>query len=194
MRIITALALAAVAATAAPSLAAPARGVSFTDPAGDANGTDGANGTGSQAALDVRKVTLSPFQRTAKSSGVTVRVELAAAPSTAPGTSYVFSATQWGCTLTVSRTVTAEGVSSNEVRTCGTGSAGTSHDLGSASLVTSGNAIVFTVPADDLVDSSLGAGLKDIEVSTTIGDPAAGMPSPRRIDRALCPRTYRLGT
>ena len=195
MRTLTALALALVAATAASASAAPARrpaGVTFTDPGGDANALDGANNTGSQAQFDVVKVKLTPFDRTKKTSGVTVAIELAGTPSMTPGTSYTFTASQFGCTVTVSRTITAEGISGNSIETCGTGG-GVSHGM-TSSLVNIGKTIVFTVPADEFFDATIGAGLRDIEVATTVGDPAVGAPSPRRVDRALYTKTYRLGS
>lgn len=200
MRTTTALALALVAATAATATsagAAPARrpaGVTFTDPAGDANALDGANNAGSQAALDIVKVRLLPFDRTKSTSGITVAVELGAAPLMAPGTSYALSATQSGCTISISRTVTAEGVSSNALTVCGTAMGGYRHDNDGHAVV-SGKSLVFNVPAIELFDDSVGAGLKDVEVSTSVGDPAFGMGSPpRRVDRAVYTGTYRLGS
>src|SRR5688500_31001 len=147
MRTLTALALALVAAAAVPANAAPARrpvGVTFTDPAGDANGLDGASSTGSQAALDILKVRLLPYERTKDTSGITVAVALGAAPLTAPGTSYVLSATQHGCTMTISRTLTAEGVSSNRVTICGTAMGGYRHD-NAGNVVVTGKSLVFNV-------------------------------------------------
>lgn len=195
MRTLTALALALVAATAGSAAAAPARpsGVTFTDPAGDANGLDGANPTGSQAALDILKVRLTPYDRTRHTSGVTVRIDLGAAPLTAPGTSYVLNATQNGCTMTISRTITAEGVSAHRLTMCGETMGGYRHD-NRGRLIVTGNSIRFDIPAVELYDASVGAGLKDIVVSTSAGDPAIGTPVPREVDRAVYTKSYRVGS
>jgi len=195
MRTLTALALALVAATAGPAAAAPARpsGVTFTDPAGDANGLDGAHGAGSQPAFDVLKVRLSPHAPTRHESGVTVRIDLAAAPPTTPGTSYFFRTEQHGCETRVTYTVGTDRPERSILTTCGT-SGGFSFSSLVDPLRVSGSSVTFVVPADALTDATRGAGLKGIEVGTAVGDPMFAASPPAPVDRATYAKVYRVGS
>lgn len=193
MRRSLALVLAVAALSAGTADAAPL-GVTFTDPAGDANFLDGAHGAGSQAAFDVTKVRISPYQRTKKTSGLTIRIDIAAVPSTAPGSSYVFVARQGACDITVSRTATTDGIANSTFVVCEP-VVGEYHSYSVAKgMRPTGNSIVFTVPADALPDAALGATLTGIEVATATGEPLSGFASPARIDRAGYPKAYRVGS
>lgn len=197
MRRVPALAVTAVTAvlaTAAVAGAAPARGVTFTDPAGDANGLDGRATAGSQAAYDITRVTLTPHARTARAAGLTIRLDLAAAPSTAPGSSYVFAARQDGCDLTVSRTMTSDGVTGSTLVNCAPGVGQLHSYTVTTGVVARGKSLTFTVPADALPNSAVGATLTGIEVGTTTGDQSSGVAAPARIDRATYAHPYRVGS
>lgn len=199
MRIVTAVTLALVAATAAAADAAPARrpaGVTFTDPAGDANALDGANNTASQPAFDILKVKLSPHQPTKTSSGVSVRIDLAADAPAQPGTSYVFAAKQYGCDLTATFTVGPDGtIANSRLTVCGSSGGGySSGTFTDADFAIRGKTVTFGIPADAFVDSYPGSSISDIKVSTSAGEPASGAPSPADVDRALHPKRYRLGS
>ncbi|HWL37288.1 MAG TPA: hypothetical protein VNQ77_13985 [Frankiaceae bacterium] len=194
MRRIPALAVSLVLATAAAAGAAPARGVTFTDPAGDADAVDGRAGATSQARFDVVRVRLAPHARTAKSSGVAIRIDLASAPSTSPGSSYFFTAKQGACDITVSRTATTDGIANSTLVMCGP-VVGEYHSTSVAKgLSPTGTSISFTVPADALPNPALGAQLTAIEVGTSAGEPVSGYASPARIDRAAYAKAYRLGS
>ena len=193
MRRSLALALVSAALLSAPATAAP-RGVTFTDPAGDANGSDGRVPAGSQAAFDVTRVRISPFQRTAKESGLAIRVDLSATPSTTPGSSYYFVARQGACDITVSRTASHDGIANSTLVMCGP-VVGEYHSYSLAKgLVANGRSITFTVPAEAIPDAALGARLTAIEVGTATGEPVSGYASPARIDRAAYPQAYRIGS
>lgn len=187
------LALAAATLLAAPASAAP-RGVTFADPAGDANFLDGAHNAGSQPAFDVTSVRIAPYHRTAAQSGLAIRVDLAATPSTSPGSSYFFVAKQGGCDISVSRTATTDGIANSTLVTCGP-VVGEYHSYSVArGLAPSGRSITFTVPAEALPDAAIGATLTAIEVGTAPGEPVSGYASPARIDRAAYPKPYRIGS
>ena len=194
MRRVPALAVSLVLATAAAAGAAPARGVTFTDPAGDADGVDGRAGATSQAAYDVVRVRLAPYQRTAKTSGVSVALTLAALPSTSPGSSYFVSATQGACEITASRTATAtDGFAESTLVTCGT-LGGWEHRNYSAGLKASGKTITFTVPAGVLPNARVGAPLTNVRVGTAAGEPVSGTIAPAHVDTARYAKAYRVGS
>lgn len=193
MRRALALALAATAAfLAAPADAAP-RGVTFTDPAGDANGLDGNAPAGSQAAFDVTRVRIAPHAPTKRQAGLTIRLDLAAVTNTMPGSSYVFTATQGACTITASRTWTTTGAGDSTLVTCGP-VGGLSHRGYSVRPGAAGRSVTFVVPAEHLPDSGIGATLTGIEVRTAFGEPAVGLAAPAMVDRATYPKAYRIGS
>lgn len=192
-RLTAALAVTAAALLAAPAAAAPA-GVTFADPAGDANGLDGRAPAGSQAAFDILRVRLSPHGRAGGTSGVAIRINLAAAPSMSPGSSYVFTAKQADCDITVSRTATTDGVAGSTFVACRP-VVGEYHSYSVAKgFAANGRSLTFTVPADALPNAAVGAALTDVEVGTATGEPVSGFAAPARIDRAAYPQAYRLGS
>ena len=193
MRRALAIACAAAALAAAPANAA-ARGVTFTDPAGDANALDGRAPAGSQASFDLTKVRIAPHAPTKTRAGLAIRVDLAAVTSTAPGSSYVFTATQGACTITASRTWTADGSAGDSTLvTCGP-LGEWSHRGYSVKPAGAARAVTFTVPAEFLPDASIGATLTGVEVWTAFGEPAVGLMAPAMIDRAAYPKPYRIGS
>ena len=181
-----------LAASGAASAAAP-RGLTFTDPAGDANFADGANGAGSQASLDVLKVRITPYARTAHTAGITVRIDLAGPVSVTPGSSYFVSAKEAGCDITAARTAGADGVVDSMLVNCGDGSGRQSSAmLGTARLT--GKSVTFDVPAEALPDGRIGAKLTDVQAGTSIADPAIGTTSPVHVDTARATVAYALGS
>jgi hypothetical protein len=188
-----ALAVAAVLAAAGVATAAPARGVSFSDAVGDANGLDGASTVGSQPAFDVRRVTLAPYGRTSRTSGLTVRVDLTGPVSASPGSSYVFTAKQGECDLTFTRTITTDGVGASTLVVCGA-VVGEYHSHSVSTAPAGGRSVTFEIPAELLPNATVGAQLTAIEVGTAAGEPVSGSATPARIDRAAYPDAYRLGS
>jgi hypothetical protein len=193
MRRIPALAVSLVLAGAAAAGAAPSRGVTFTDPAGDADGVDGRAGAASQAAYDVVRVRLTPHAPTRTASGVTVRVDLASVASTTPGSSYVFTATQGACAITVSRTFTPDGAADSTLVTCGPLGEWENRGYAVRSAPAS-KSMTFVVPAAVLPSARPGATLTGIEVGTAFGEPVSGTFAPARIDTARYAKAYRLGS
>jgi hypothetical protein len=189
------LAAALLAATAATEATAAApRGLTFTDPANDANFSDGAAPAGSQASFDVLRVRITPYARTRKTAGLTIRVDLAAAPSTAPGSSYVVVAQQNGCDITASHTASTEGASNSVVTTCGPTSVSYwAYDADKAFAPT-GKSLTFVVPPEALLDAGLGARLSDLTVATSAGEPVSGLAAPAHIDTARAPKPYVIGS
>ena len=169
--------------------------MTFTDPAGDANGLDGANGTGSQASFDIVKVWLGPHLPTKSDSGITVRLTLSAAPNTTPGSSIVFAAKQIGCDITVTKTFGVDGATPSSIRTtCGDVSAHGSTTNDGGAIIVSGTSLIVSIPAGWLLESRRGAGVSNIAVSTAVGDPATGAAAPAAVDTARYAKVYRVGS
>ena len=173
-RVLTAAVL-AVLATAATAGAAPPRGLSFTDPAGDANFADGRTTTGSQAAFDVVRVTLSPAARTRTHSSIAVRIDLAAPAATTPGTGFFVSAKQDGCDIRVDLALGTEGWDTSYRRSCvGSPVQGSySASMISAGTSPAGRSVTLVLPAAALADSRIGARITGIAAGTSVADPAA---------------------
>ena len=193
MRRVPALAVSLVLATAAVAGAAPARGVTFADPAGDADGVDGRAAAASQPAFDVVRVRLAPHERTAKGSGIAVTLTLAGAPSTAPGSTYFLKGTLGSCAFTAWRTFTTDGVGDSANFDCG--SAGGLTHKGSGSGITpvpGARTLTFKVPAAWL--TGRGTTLTGVEAGTATGEPAVGVATGPSIDVARYAKAYRIGS
>ena len=193
MRVPLAL-LVGLAVVAGPASAAAPRGVTFTDPAGDANGLDGAHDAGSRPEFDVVRVRITPYAATRRVAGLAIRVDLADTPSTAPGSSYVLTAVQDGCDITVSRTATADGYADSTLVSCGRTKGEYHSSSALQSFRPSGRSVTFTVPPEALPSAVIGARLTDVEVGTATGEPVSGFAAPARIDRAVLAGTYAVGS
>lgn len=185
----------AVLAAAAVAGAAPARGLTFTDPVGDANFLDGRTAVGSQPGLDVVRVTLAPAERTRRTSGITVRIDLAGPALTAPGTTYYFTADQDGCNVRVDLARGAQGWGSMYSRYCSTGLGAGDYTGGTivAPAAPNGTSVTFVVPADALRDSRIGAPLTGIHAGSALRDPVFHGVGPHP-DVASYSGTYAVGS
>lgn len=195
MRRVLLTATTAVLATASLAGAAPARGVTYTDPVGDANFLDGRTSVGSQPGLDVVRVTLSPARRTARTSGIEVRIDLAGAVPATPGTTYYFSAAQDGCDIRVDLSFGAQGWDSMYSRYCATGFAAGEYRGATTPAVAgpAGKTVTLVVPADALLDSRVGARVGNVTAGSALKDPALHELGPHP-DAAPYAGTYAVGS
>lgn len=175
MRRVLTAAVSVVLATAALAGAAPARGLTFTDPVGDANGLDGRTDVGSQPHLDVVRVTLSQAARTKKTAGLAVRIDLAAPVSADPGTTYYVTGTQGACDFRVDLAMGTDGWAGEYTRSCVSGTLDTGgYSGGSLRLAPprGGRSVTIVVPASVLPDSRIGARITGIHAGSAISEPA----------------------
>ena len=195
MRRAAALSTVAVLLAAGPATSA-ARGVTFADPAGDADFTGGQAAPLSQAAYDVVAVTLTPAEVTRTTATIGVRIELAGAAAVAPGTAFYLTGRQGDCTFTVTRAAGVDSWVETHMLQCPPAATRGAYSTQSVRTVPplAGKVVTFTVPRAALADSRIGAKVTSIEAGTAIADPVTGTATPAHPDTASYQGTYAVGS